>query len=163
MSSISSKKRMKTRRIVVKTNSFFRSLEEFTAWQFAFKINWPLESSGFELHKCNSYQNLQVQFIIQFFCVWRDWHYRSAQQQSTTFYQIFFCFFSRVCTTEASFAECVCFFFSVMFCLLSLYWTLAIIELMINKFHGVIALWWLSVSLWRICIIFFDQVNILHR
>ena len=37
------------------------------------------------------------------------------------------------------------------------------IELMINKFHGVIALWWLSVSLWRICIIFFDQVNILHR
>ena len=37
------------------------------------------------------------------------------------------------------------------------------IELMINKFYGVIALWWLSVSLWRICIIYFDQVNILHR
>jgi hypothetical protein len=33
------------------------------------------------------------------------------------------------------------------------------IELMINKLHGYIALWWLSVSLWRICITFFDQVK----
>ena len=41
-SSISSKKRTKTRRIVVKTNSFVRFLEEFMAWQFAFEINWPL-------------------------------------------------------------------------------------------------------------------------
>ena len=40
--SISSKKRTKTHLIVVKTNSFVRFLEEFTAWQFAFKINWPL-------------------------------------------------------------------------------------------------------------------------
>ena len=37
------------------------------------------------------------------------------------------------------------------------------IELMINKLHGGRVLWWLSVSLWRICIIFFDQVDILHR
>ena len=37
------------------------------------------------------------------------------------------------------------------------------IELMINKLHGGRVLWWLSVSLWRICIIFFDQVNVLHR
>ena len=32
----------KTRRILVKTNSFVCFLEEFTAWQFAFEINWPL-------------------------------------------------------------------------------------------------------------------------
>ena len=31
----------KTHRIVVKTNSFVRFLEEFMAWQFPFKINWP--------------------------------------------------------------------------------------------------------------------------
>ena len=42
VSSISSKKQTKTRSIVVKTNSFVRFLEEFRAWQFAFKINWPL-------------------------------------------------------------------------------------------------------------------------
>ena len=42
MSSISSKKQTKTRRIVVKTNSFVRFLEEFMAWQFAFEINCPL-------------------------------------------------------------------------------------------------------------------------
>ena len=30
------------------------------------------------------------------------------------------------------------------------------IELMINKLHGGRVLWWLSVSLWRICITFFD-------
>ena len=42
VSSISSKKRTKTRLIVVKTNSFVCFLEEFTAWQFAFKIIWPL-------------------------------------------------------------------------------------------------------------------------
>jgi hypothetical protein len=41
-SSISSKKQTKTRRIVVKTNSLVHFLEEFTAWQFAFEINWPL-------------------------------------------------------------------------------------------------------------------------
>ena len=28
-----------------KTNSFIRFLEEFTDWQFAFEINWPLETS----------------------------------------------------------------------------------------------------------------------
>ena len=51
------KKRTKTRRIVVKTNSFVRFLEEFTAWQFAFEIIWPLllkydkifDTTGFEL------------------------------------------------------------------------------------------------------------------
>ena len=42
VSSISSKKRTKTSRIVVKSNSFVRFLEELTAWQFAFEINWPL-------------------------------------------------------------------------------------------------------------------------
>ena len=40
--SISSKKRTKTLRIVVKTNSFVHFLEESTAWQFAFEIIWPL-------------------------------------------------------------------------------------------------------------------------
>ena len=37
-----SKKWTKTRRIVVKTNSFVRFLEDFTAWQFAFEVIWPL-------------------------------------------------------------------------------------------------------------------------
>ena len=53
MSSISSKKQTETRRIVVKTNSFVRFLEEFTAWQFAFKIIWPL--GGFWFLKKNVY------------------------------------------------------------------------------------------------------------
>ena len=38
----SSKKQTKTRRILVKTNSFVRFLEESSAWQLAFEINWPL-------------------------------------------------------------------------------------------------------------------------
>ena len=38
----SPKKRTKTRRILVKTNSFVRFLGESSAWQFAFEINWPL-------------------------------------------------------------------------------------------------------------------------
>ena len=38
----SSKKRTKTRRILVKTNSFVPFLKESSAWQFAFEINWPL-------------------------------------------------------------------------------------------------------------------------
>ena len=38
----SSKKPTKTRRIVVKTNSFVRFLEEFMAWQFSFEIIWTL-------------------------------------------------------------------------------------------------------------------------
>ena len=38
----SSKKRTKTRRTLVKMNSFVRFLEESLAWQFAFEINWPL-------------------------------------------------------------------------------------------------------------------------
>ena len=42
VSSISSKKRTKTRRLVVNTNSFVHFLEEFTTWQFAFEINWAL-------------------------------------------------------------------------------------------------------------------------
>ena len=36
-------KQRKTLRIVVKMNQFIRFLEEFTAWQFAFEINWPLD------------------------------------------------------------------------------------------------------------------------
>ena len=42
VSSISSKKHTKTRRIIVKTKLFVRFLEEITAWQFAFEITWPL-------------------------------------------------------------------------------------------------------------------------
>ena len=38
-------------RIVVKKNSFVSFLEEFTAWQFAFKINWPLVS-GLDTFGC---------------------------------------------------------------------------------------------------------------
>ena len=41
----SSKKWMKTSCTVVKTNLFICFLEEFTTWQFAFEINWPLKSS----------------------------------------------------------------------------------------------------------------------
>ena len=41
-SSISSKNWTKTCHILVRMNSFVRFLEEFTAWQFAFEINWPL-------------------------------------------------------------------------------------------------------------------------
>ena len=36
------KNKQKTGRTVVRTNSFVRFLEEFTTWQFAFEINWPL-------------------------------------------------------------------------------------------------------------------------
>ena len=43
VSLISSKKLTKTRRKSVKTNSFVCFLEEFTAWQFAFEIYWPLQ------------------------------------------------------------------------------------------------------------------------
>ena len=42
VSSISSKKQTKTRRIIVKTKLFVSFLEEITAWQFAFEITWPL-------------------------------------------------------------------------------------------------------------------------
>ena len=41
-SSIFSKKKTKTHHIVVKMNPFIGFLEEFTAWQFAVEINWPL-------------------------------------------------------------------------------------------------------------------------
>ena len=47
--SISSKKRTKTRHIVVKTNSLVLFLEEITAWQIAFQINWPLETTKSKL------------------------------------------------------------------------------------------------------------------
>ena len=40
------KKKTKTRRILVKMNSFVRFLEKFMAWQFAFEINWPLDLAG---------------------------------------------------------------------------------------------------------------------
>ena len=43
VSSISSKnEQIHVAYVVVKTNSLVRFLEEFTAWQFAFEINWPL-------------------------------------------------------------------------------------------------------------------------
>ena len=54
VSSISSKKRTKTHRIVVKTNSFVWFFEEFTAWPFAFEINWPLNRPLiFQKHECS--------------------------------------------------------------------------------------------------------------
>ena len=40
--SVSSKTRTKTHRIAVKANSLIHFLEDFTALQFAFKINQPL-------------------------------------------------------------------------------------------------------------------------
>ena len=43
----SSKKRTKTRRMLVKTNSFIRFLKESLAWQIAFEINW-LTSKNFK-------------------------------------------------------------------------------------------------------------------
>ena len=42
----SSKIRTKTHSILVKTNLFFRFLEESSAWQFAFEIKWPLPPSS---------------------------------------------------------------------------------------------------------------------
>ena len=45
----SQKTNEKTRRIVVKTNSFVRFLGESSAWQFAFEINWPLNNIPGEL------------------------------------------------------------------------------------------------------------------
>ena len=45
VSSISFKKWTKTCRIVVKTNSFVRYLEEFTTWQFSFEIKWLLQKT----------------------------------------------------------------------------------------------------------------------
>ena len=38
----------KTCRILVKMNEFIHFLEEFTAWQLAFEINWPLPLFGLE-------------------------------------------------------------------------------------------------------------------
>ena len=40
---------MKTHCIPVKMNSFVRFLEEFTAWQFNFEINWPLAIAFFQI------------------------------------------------------------------------------------------------------------------
>ena len=42
----SSKKRTKTRRTIVKTNSFVRFLGESSAWKLAFEINWHLTESS---------------------------------------------------------------------------------------------------------------------
>ena len=60
VSSISSKKRTKTHCIVVQTNSFVCFLEEFTAWQFAFEINWPLAIAFFQIS--------QIFWLIVPFC-----------------------------------------------------------------------------------------------
>ena len=68
VSSISSEKRTKTHRIVVKTNSFVRFLEEFTAWQFAFEIIWPL---------CPNSQNENV--VLRYW-VSQSWCYFDAIQ-----------------------------------------------------------------------------------
>ena len=58
LTSISSMKQTKTRHIVVNTNSFILFLGEFTAWQFAFEINWPLALTKNEVTKiCNELGN----------------------------------------------------------------------------------------------------------
>ena len=57
-------KRTKTSRILVKTNSFIRFLEESSAWQFAFKINWPLvEITFFRLFFVEIYRK------VDWFCL----------------------------------------------------------------------------------------------
>ena len=81
LTSISSKKTNKNTLHSSKTNSFVCFLEEFTAWQFAFEIYWPLqklqntrshfnslESTGFNqfTEEC-SYK----QFIDICSCSWR--------------------------------------------------------------------------------------------
>ena len=43
MSTLSSKKRTKTSRQVVKSNLFIRFLEEISAWKNNFEFFWPLE------------------------------------------------------------------------------------------------------------------------
>ena len=53
----SPKKRTKTHHILVKTNLFIRFLEEFNTWQFAFKMNWPLEVPI----KSNTWKELRCQ------------------------------------------------------------------------------------------------------
>ena len=61
VTSISSKKRTKIRRIVVKMNSFVCFLEEFTSWQFAFEINWHLKSSCLSLSKIMHPHTIKLQ------------------------------------------------------------------------------------------------------
>ena len=61
-----SKKRTKTHRIVVKTNSFIRFLEEFTAWQFAFEINWPLTATI--IYRRARHNDLGIHCSKKFFC-----------------------------------------------------------------------------------------------
>ena len=67
---ISSKKRTKTRRIEVIPNSFVRFLEEFTAWQFAFKINWPLSTLEYLFIYCKQLNVLKLfsHFTVQINC-----------------------------------------------------------------------------------------------
>ena len=48
-------------RLVVKMNSFVRFLEEFTAWQLAFEINWPLDLKV-KYHKLKYWPWCLVQF-----------------------------------------------------------------------------------------------------
>ena len=67
VSSISSKKRTKTRHKVVKTNSFVRFLEEFMAWQFAFEINWPLVIFK-KLQNPFSHSKMIFKNLVRFLC-----------------------------------------------------------------------------------------------
>ena len=54
---------MQTCCTVVKMNSFVHFLEEFTAWQFASEINWPLaDGSGINIEHGKKQKNGQKQF-----------------------------------------------------------------------------------------------------
>ena len=79
----SSKKRTKTRRILVKTNSFIRFLEEFMAWQFAFEINWPLACHHFILGTTEvSLENIQSSIKVQL--ILYSWIWNSITSIATT-------------------------------------------------------------------------------
>ena len=66
----SSKKWTKTRRILVKTNSFVRFLEESSAWQFAFKIKWPLVTFSGELKRRTLLQKGYQPLVLNTWLVW---------------------------------------------------------------------------------------------
>ena len=65
VSSISVKKRTKTRRIVVKTNSFVCFLEEFRAWQFAFEVYWPLSLSHLFWRLISTLLKLEISTLLK--------------------------------------------------------------------------------------------------
>ena len=58
---------------MVKTNSFIRFLEEFTAWQFAFEINWPLEAENRILQEYEQNSKKQLKSILDQTIHWENW------------------------------------------------------------------------------------------